>query len=192
MRLWWLRHGPTHSRAMIGWTDLPADLSDTAALDRLDARLPQAPVVSSDLTRARDTAAALARGRPRLPADPGLREWHFGAWEGLTAGQIEARDGPAARRFWDEPGDIAPPGGESWHQVAARVGDAVARLADRAAAQGAADLILVAHFGVILTQIARARGCTPRAALAQRIEPLSLTLIDTSGPWRLERVNEPP
>ena len=37
-RLWWVRHGPTHAKAMVGWRDLPADLSDTAALARL-ARL---------------------------------------------------------------------------------------------------------------------------------------------------------
>ena len=43
---------------MIGWTDLPADLSDTARIARLSNYLPHAPVISSDLSRARDTAPA--------------------------------------------------------------------------------------------------------------------------------------
>jgi alpha-ribazole phosphatase len=81
-RFFWVRHGPTHARAMVGWTDLPADLSDTAQLARLSAHLPQdALVVSSDLIRAHDTATAIQGGRLRLPDDPSLREIHFGDWE---------------------------------------------------------------------------------------------------------------
>ncbi|MCX8953857.1 histidine phosphatase family protein, partial [Ruegeria sp. NA] len=34
-RLHLVRHGPTHAKTMVGWSDLPADLSDTAALRRL-------------------------------------------------------------------------------------------------------------------------------------------------------------
>jgi hypothetical protein len=33
-RFWLVRHGPTHAKAMIGWTDLAADLSDQSALRR--------------------------------------------------------------------------------------------------------------------------------------------------------------
>jgi hypothetical protein len=44
---------PTHQTTFTGWRDVPADLSDDAALDRLDAYLPpDALVVSSDLNRA--------------------------------------------------------------------------------------------------------------------------------------------
>ncbi|HHL22744.1 MAG TPA: histidine phosphatase family protein, partial [Aliiroseovarius sp.] len=25
---WWLRHGPTHAKGLVGWSDVPADLSD--------------------------------------------------------------------------------------------------------------------------------------------------------------------
>ena len=59
-RFWLVRHGPTHAKSMVGWTDLAADLSDTAALARLNAHLPpDAPVISSDLSRAITTADAL-------------------------------------------------------------------------------------------------------------------------------------
>ncbi len=36
-RFWLVRHGPTHAKAMIGWTDLVADLSDVETLARLSA-----------------------------------------------------------------------------------------------------------------------------------------------------------
>ena len=169
-RLWLVRHGPTHAKRMIGWTDLPADLSDRAAIGRLSAALPaDAPVVSSDLIRAVATADAVAESRPRLPHAPDLREFHYGAWENLA---FDAIEGPELRTYFEQPGAHRAPGGESWDDVSARVGAALNRL------RGPADLIVVAHMGVILTQWARATGRRPYAALAQKIDNLSLTRID--------------
>ncbi|WP_149140955.1 histidine phosphatase family protein [Gemmobacter caeruleus] len=179
-RFWWVRHGPTHERAFCGWRDVPADLSDTGALARLRAFLPEAPILSSDLLRARQTAEALAGPRPRLPADPDLREFHFGAWEGLTFDAVAARDPDLSRAYWECPGDVAPPEGESWNRAAARVDRAVARLT----ALGLPDLIVVAHFGVILTRLQQTLGQTADQALAQRIEPLSVTCLHgQEAPW---------
>jgi broad specificity phosphatase PhoE len=172
-RFWWVRHGPTHEKAFVGWRDVPADLSDTARLARLDAHLPKgALIVSSDLVRASATAAVLAEGRKALPADPALREINFGAWDGLHWSQASARDPELTRAFWENPGDIAPPEGESWNAVSARVDGFVARmLADHAGR----DIVAVAHFGVILTRIQKAGGLTAEAALGHQIEPLSVT-----------------
>ena len=172
-RLWLVRHGPTHAKAMIGWTDLPADLSDRAALDRLSSALPRAPVVSSDLRRARDTAEAIRRDRPLLPPDPQLREIHFGDWEGLTHGEAEARDREALFAFWDAPGSASAPNGESWDRFAARTDAAIDRL--RAEHD---EIVVVCHFGVILRQLQRARGLGPREGFAQTCAPLSLSRID--------------
>ncbi len=72
-RLFWVRHGPTHANGLVGWADLPADLSDTARIARLDAHLPRpAMLVSSDLSRAAATADTLAQHRTRLQNDPAL------------------------------------------------------------------------------------------------------------------------
>ncbi|WP_371156399.1 histidine phosphatase family protein [Jannaschia sp. 2305UL9-9] len=170
-RLWLIRHGPTHARRMVGWTDLPADLSDTPAIERLSAALPHAPVVSSDLIRATATADAIQGTRPRLPHSPALREFHYGEWENQA---FDAIDSPDLRAYFDDPGARRAPGGESWDDVAARVHGAVGSMA------GGTDLIVVAHMGVILTLWARARGIPPYDALAQRIDNLSLTRIDWS------------
>lgn len=176
-RLWWVRHGPTHARAMVGWTDLPADLSDQTRLDRLSAYLPaQATIVSSDLDRARATADALAAGRRRLPHMRDLREMHFGTWENRTFADVEAEDPDGIFRFWDAPGETRAPRGESWNDLAARVGAAADRLAETGG-----DIVVVAHFGAILSQVARARGLSAKDAFAQHIDNLSVTVIDHAG-----------
>ncbi|MFW5641584.1 MAG: histidine phosphatase family protein, partial [Roseicyclus sp.] len=129
-RLWWVRHGPTHERAFTGWRDVPADLSDTAALARLDAHLPTgALLVSSDLARAAATADRLASGRTRLPNEAALREFDFGRWDGLRFDAIAARDPELSRAFWETPGPVRAPDGESWNEVAARVTAAIDALA---------------------------------------------------------------
>ncbi|WP_272008726.1 histidine phosphatase family protein [Roseovarius sp. ZX-A-9] len=188
-RIYWVRHGPTHAKSMVGWSDLPADLSDTAQLARLDAYLPRdALVISSDLIRARATADAIQQSRSRLPDDADLREIHFGAWELQDFDSVD--DSAHLRRFWEEPGDISPPGGESWHAVSARVSGAVARL--RAAHPGR-DIIAVAHFGAILSQVQQALQIDAYAALGHHIDNLSVTVLQAHGPrWRAETINHLP
>lgn len=182
--LWLVRHGPTHAKSMIGWTDLPADLSDTPAIERLRAYLPNAPVVSSDLIRAADTASALGPAQ-RLPHDPALREINFGAWDGLSFAEAEARDPALLRAYWETPGDVAPPDGESWNAVRARVDAAI----DGYVAQGHPDLIVVAHFGVILTQVQRALRITAYAAFSHKIDNFSITKITTNADWNAPVIN---
>jgi broad specificity phosphatase PhoE len=172
---------------MAGHRDIPADLSDTAALARLAAFLPLAPVTSSDLIRATATADAIAGDRHRLPPDPGLRELDYGDWDGLHWTAIAAGWPALSRTYWETPGDAAPPNGESWNEAAARV----SATADRYLVYP--DLIIVAHMGAILTQLARATGQTPAQTLAQPIAPLSVTCLRHDGTrWLAETINHLP
>ena len=188
-RVFWVRHGPTHATGMVGWSDLPADLSDTARLARLAAYLPDdALVVSSDLLRARATADAIAGSRKRLPDDPALRELHFGDWELQPFDTIP--DQTRLRAFWDTPGDVRPPGGESWHDISSRVGRAVDRLR---AAHPLRDIVAVAHMGAVLTQVQAALGVSAYEAFGHRIDTLSVTELHWQGTgWRAERINHCP
>ena len=188
-RLFWVRHGPTHARAMVGWSDLPADLGDTAQLRRLAAHLPpDAAVISSDLGRAAATAEAIAGPRPRLPQDRDLREIHFGAWELQHFDAIPEQS--HLRAFWDEPGDVRAPGGESWHELRARVDRAVAGLV---AAHPGRDVIVVAHMGPILTQVQRSLRISAYAAFGHRIDTLSVTELHLrDGVWRAAAINHRP
>ena len=188
-RLFWVRHGPTHAKTMVGWSDLPADLSDTDRLARLSDHLPaDAPVISSDLLRAVQTADAIAGTRPRLAPDPDLREIHFGEWEMQSFTKI--RNQALLQAFWENPGDVRPPGGESWHDVVARVDRGVGRLLQTHPEQ---DLIVVAHMGAILTQLQKAQGGTIYETFAQRIENLSVTELHLQGDsWQAQAINHCP
>lgn len=188
-RVFWVRHGPTHVRAMVGWGDPPADLSDAAGLERLHRHLPEtAKIVSSDLWRARATADAIEKGRARLPHDPDLREINFGDWDMQLFDEIDDQERLLA--FWDRPGDVRAPNGETWNEVFRRVSTATDRLLD---AHPEDDLIIVAHFGAILTQVQRTLKIPAYDTFANRIDNLSVTEIQITGEgWHLASINHRP
>lgn len=147
-RLLLVRHAQSEWNALgrwQGWSD-PAlsELGRTQAraavpaLGRFDA------VVTSDLRRARDTAAILAGalGLGPVAVEPRLRERDVGEWAGLTRDQIEQR-WPGAL---DQEGGPRPPGGESPPEVLSRVRRA---LDDLAAAYVDSSVLVVTHGGVI-------------------------------------------
>ncbi|MEM1364066.1 MAG: histidine phosphatase family protein [Pseudomonadota bacterium] len=188
-RVFWVRHGPTHAKSMVGWSDIPADLSDTDRITRLNAFLPRdAIVISSDLIRAVTTADAIAGDRHRLQHDPNLREIHFGDWEMQNVDTIE--DQEKLRAFWDEPGLVRAPSGETWNDVVDRVDRGIARVL---AAHPGANIIAVAHMGAILTQVQQAERITPYEAFAHRIDNFSVTeLVRDGTEWRTVRINHCP
>lgn len=188
---WWVRHGPTHANGLVGWTDRPADLSDTAAIGRLHDFLPnQAVVVSSDLIRCVHTADALQGNRARLPHAPSIRELNFGDWEDKTFAEVSQTDPESSRAYWSKPGDIKPPNGESWNETSARVADFVDQMNQSHRGQ---HIIAVAHFGVILTQVQRASQISAKSALSFKIDNLSVTRIEFLDPhWRIHMVNHLP
>lgn len=192
MTTWhWIRHGPTHQKSFVGWRDVPADLSDTAHIARLNAHLPdQAIVIASDLIRASATADVLSDGRTRLPDSIDLREFHFGDWDGRHFTEVAETHPELSRAYWETPGDIAPPGGESWNESATRV----ARVVDAMNAEYAGQhIVAVAHFGVILTQVQRALGINAAEVLVHKIDTLSVTDMRFDGTdWHLGRINHLP
>lgn len=128
MRLLFIRHGQTAWNAAgryQGRTDVPLDVTGRAEARALAEALADEPVtrlLCSPLERARDTAAPLGLAwgvEPEL--EPDLLEMDFGAWEGLTAAEIEARDGAAYAAWLADAEQSAPPGGETLAEVLARV-----------------------------------------------------------------------
>lgn len=189
-RVFWVRHGPTHEKAFVGHRDVPADLSDTAQIARIDTYLPvDALLVSSDLSRAVDTANAIQNARTRLPHSSDLREFDFGDWDGLHHSEVSARDPDLVRQFWENPGKLAAPNGESWNMVATRVNAAIDGIA---AENPRRDIIAVAHIGVIMTQIQRAAGCTAYHAMSHQIANFSITEIQMRPTMGVARINHLP
>ncbi|WP_457650011.1 histidine phosphatase family protein [Profundibacter sp.] len=188
---WWVRHGPTHEKSFVGWRDVPADLSDTAQIARLNQHLPDdALLVSSDLSRSIATADAIAGNRTRLPHAQPLREFNFGEWDRLTFDQVAARDPALSRAYWETPGDVTPPNGESWNMAAARISPFVDNMSRKH--QGR-HIIAVAHFGVILTQVQRALGVSAYQAVSHKIDNLSVTRLQWDGDkWQADAINHIP
>ncbi|WP_317056762.1 histidine phosphatase family protein [Roseovarius rhodophyticola] len=189
MTTWhWVRHGPTHQKTFVGWRDVPADLSDTAQIARLSAYLPEsALVISSDLIRASATADAIEAGRKRLPSHTDLREFHFGEWDGKHFDEVAQSHPELSRAYWETPGDVAPPGGESWNSAALRISAVVDRLNTE---HPNAHIIAVAHIGVILTQVQRADSLVPEEAIGHRIDNLSVTTLHQKPTgWQIDCIN---
>ena len=62
-----------------------------------------------------------------------------------------------------------------------------------AAAHPGADLVIVAHFGVILTQVQRALRISAEDVLAHRIDNLSVTGLTRSATgWEVGAINHRP
>ena len=193
MTTWhWVRHGPTHAKEFVGWRDLPADLSNTAQISRLRDHLPNdALLLASDLRRAKDTADALHKSTyRRLPHDPHLREIHFGVWDGMHFESVSSRDPDLSLQYWETPGDVRAPLGESWNEASARVHTTVTRINHL---HPDAHIVVAAHFGVILTQVQRAMGVSAYEVLAHRIDNLSVTRLTwEDGKGSAELINHLP
>ncbi len=196
VRWWWLRHAPVPSpEARIhGRLDLPCDTSDTEDFAALARQLPrQAVLLESGLIRCRQTIGALeAAGVPLPPAqlEPDLVEQDFGAWQGHSWSELADAKDPDLPRFWKDPAGEAPPGGESFAQVIARVRGVLARQAEENPHR---DIIAVAHAGTIRAALAVALELPPDVALRFAVDPLSLTRIDQVGEsWRVVCVNRMP
>jgi broad specificity phosphatase PhoE len=132
--LW--RHGQTiwnAERRFQGQSDIPLDETGQAQAERaarLLAALRPDLIVSSDLSRAAGTAAALSRLTGiEVTLDKDLRERSGGCWEGLTDTEIRTRY-PVEHANW------TPPDGEPSATVAERVAGALHRAAEAVLARG--------------------------------------------------------
>lgn len=146
-------------------------------------------MVTSDLQRAVATGDAIQDDRRRLPHRSALREFDFGVWDGVHFSEVAARYPELSRQYWEQPGDVRAPEGESWNDASRRVKPIV----DELNAENHPDIVVVAHFGIILTQLQRASSKSAYDVLAQTIDPLSVTqLTHDEGQWSVGLVNHTP
>jgi probable phosphoglycerate mutase len=148
-----IRHGQTAWNAdarIQGHTDIELDAIGCWQAERLAAALAGEElhaVYSSDLARARQTAAPLAeRAGLELRLDAGLRERAFGEFEGLSFAQIEQRWPDEAARWRRRDPDFGARGGEVLRHFRERVVTVVARLARAHRGQS---IVLLTHGGVL-------------------------------------------
>jgi alpha-ribazole phosphatase len=200
---WWVRHAPVAdgTSRLYGRLDVPCDCSNLAAFEALAEVLPGDAVwVVSSLLRARQTFEAIRAFRPAL-AEPLTRadfdEQDFGAWQGLSWNDMQAKDGDAYQRFWQDPTGNAPPQGESFAAVIKRV---AAGISDLNRAYRGRSIVAIAHGGSIRAAVAVALKLSPAIAMAIVIDNLSVTRLDhldgggsavSGSAWRVHGVNLP-
>ena len=106
--------------------------------------------VSSPLERARETMeilrAALGLQVHDYEIDARLIEIAYGEWEGLTLQEIEIRNASVLSARERDKWDFAPPGGESYRELADRVGSWYSSLT--------ADTVVAAHGGGVRALLA--------------------------------------
>jgi probable phosphoglycerate mutase len=152
-RLVVIRHGETDwnvGQRIQGQLDIGLNATGRRQAERLAEALAGealAAIYASDLSRAADTARAVAAatGAP-LTLDAALRERAFGVFEGVTFRDIEQRWPDDARRWRQRDPAFGPGGGERLDAFYARSVGAALRLAAQHPGEAIA---LVAHGGVL-------------------------------------------
>jgi probable phosphoglycerate mutase len=148
------------------------------AIAALAAELgPVDDLLASHLLRTQQTAAAITErlGLPGPVVDDAWAEADFGAWEGLTVPEVLARHPGAWEAMLDDD-DLAPPAGESFAAVRARVMDAWSRLAVPGRTS-----VVVTHLTPIRVVLASALDLSRPATLRLTPGPGTLTIVER---WR--------
>lgn len=138
MRIFLSRHGQTEwngQKRVQGHTDVRLDVVGKAQAEQLACALlgeGLERIVSSDLLRAQETAKA-ASDLLNLPVElmPELRERSYGEWEGLSYQSFSDEIRKVSRKNQIPMDRTAPPGGESFLDMSARIGPAVKEIIAR-------------------------------------------------------------
>ncbi|MFD8431628.1 bifunctional RNase H/acid phosphatase [Streptomyces coelicoflavus] len=132
-------------------------------------------VVASPLARTRETAGVVAaRLGLEVAVDEGLRETDFGAWEGLTFGEVRDRY-PEDLDAWLASPDAEPTGGgESFAATGVRVAAARDRLV---AAYAGRTVLLVSHVTPIKMFLRLALGAPPESLFRMELSAASLSAV---------------
>ncbi|WP_165821093.1 histidine phosphatase family protein [Nocardioides gansuensis] len=189
-----VRHGRTawnaEQRAQ-GHSDVPLDEvghRQAAALAPAIAALSPVSLRTSDLTRARQTAAYLAEATGLVPVeDPRLREYDLGLRTGMTMPEYAEAFPDEYAAFRQGRYEVVP-GGESTAEVVARVCEAACESFE-ALTPGECGVV-VAHGAALKVSVVSLLGWDEsQAATLQGLDNCGWVVLDDSGhDWRLRLV----
>ncbi|MFF8190026.1 bifunctional RNase H/acid phosphatase [Streptomyces bobili] len=132
-------------------------------------------IIASPLARTRETAAAVAaRLGLEVTVDDGLRETDFGAWEGLTFGEVRERHPDDLNAWLSDPEAEPTGGGESFAATAVRIAAARDKLV---AAYAGRTILLVTHVTPIKTLVRLALGAPPESLFRMELSAASLSVV---------------
>ena len=171
--LWLVRHGDTAWARLgrhTGRTDVPLTAlgrRQAAGLGRRLANHPFGLVLTSPLSRARDTADLAGFGAVAR-ADPDLMEWDYGSLEGRETADIGLSF--PGWTIWHGPW----PGGETIAEVAARADRVVAAVRTDPAA---GDALVFAHGHLLRVLAARWLGLAPTAGRRFALDTATISVL---------------
>ena len=179
---------------MQGHTDIPLDAEGTLQAEKLAARLsvslhPPQWIYASDLSRARDTAACIARPLGlSVQTTPLLRETNLGTWEGMTRAEIEARgEGELLINYLIDSYVHRPPGSETLDAVWERMTRIMNEIRY---AHPTGSVAIVGHGGSLRALLCAALE-TPITSMRRLwLDNASLSIVEetASSEYRFERV----
>jgi broad specificity phosphatase PhoE/ribonuclease HI len=187
-RMFLLRHGQTEmsvERRYSGRGDVPlTDLGSRqaaaaakrfAAMPELTADGEPAPIIASPLTRATQTAQAVADAiGGRVETSQRLLETDFGEWEGLTFAEAKQRD-PELHRAWLGDPSVAPPGGESFDAVHRRV---LAARDEFVECYAGRTIVVVSHVTPIKSMLRIGLDAGPSLLFRLHLDLASLSIVE--------------
>jgi broad specificity phosphatase PhoE len=190
-----LRHGAVQgaeTRRFIGHLDVPLSPIGERQCAAQAERLRPAHIAAlfcSDLTRARRSAEIIGAPHGLRPTVvPALREMDMGRWDGLTAGEIRAREPDAFVDWMSRVGEFPFPGGESVPDLLARVAPAFDAIVRDWAGHA---VCIVAHGGPNRALLCRALGVPLGRLLAFGQDYGALSVLEGgSEGWALRQLNE--
>ena len=158
---------------------------DALALRERLATVRFARVLTSPLPRAVETTELVVPGFP-VERDDRLMEMDYGAWDGLTPSEIEARFPEARVRYDEDPAGFRLPDGESGADVAARVESLLKEMIGWANAPERANseplVLLVGHSSLNRVLLAVALGVPLRDYRRRFLQGwLNLTVLRFAG-----------
>ena len=153
----------------------PIGIAQAQALaDELAARGGADLMVVSPLLRTRQTAEIIGqRVDAEIHIDPDFAECAFGDWDGLTFSEVQ-EGWPVEMAEWLAATDVAPPGGESFADVRARVNRGRARIVEQHAGRR---VIVVAHVTPIKVMVSLAVDAPLHSLYRMELSPCSITTL---------------
>lgn len=171
-----VRHGQTEANArgvLLGRSDPPLDdIGRDQAAAVASALAPLAPtvrVISSPLTRTRETAAIIA-GEGPVEIDDRWIELDYGGLEGVPVLDVPA----ATWQAWRRDPDFSPAGGETLHALGERVSGACDELFADAVDR---DVVVVTHVSPVKAAVAWALGVGDEVTWHMYVAPGSISRI---------------
>lgn len=149
MRVYLVRHGETDwniEKRCQGFSDTPLNATGRRQAESIAKSLSSLriqAVYSSSLSRARETAEAVARHHGlAVQTDHAFRELNQGEFEGLRLKELVEQHGRFLKRWMEDPADLTLPGGESLRDVQVRAWQALEKVVER---HPDGDAVVVAH-----------------------------------------------